>query len=102
MSCSEQLENNDPNFDPRALKDDGNAQYRLKNYFGAHVTYTLAIGLVRREDEGSQRLLAILYSNCAACSLAVNELVFRFFEFESSADVLCTVGTLGRLRMRGR
>jgi hypothetical protein len=78
--CSEQLEKKDPNFDPSALKDDGNAQYRLKNYFGAHVTYTLAIGLVRREDEGSQRLLAILHSNCAACSLAMNELVFTLFK----------------------
>jgi hypothetical protein len=76
--CTKELEKNEPVLDPRALKADGNNQYRLKNYFGAHVTYTFATTLIRPEDEENKRLLATLYSNCAACSLAMSESVHGY------------------------
>jgi hypothetical protein len=43
---SDSTEESEIVFDPRKLKDDGNIQFRLKDYVGAHCIYLLAIALV--------------------------------------------------------
>lgn len=60
------------------LKDEGNAQFRQKDYGSAHRSYENAIAVLQREKENAEtrRLHAILASNSSACMLGLKQYVF--------------------------
>lgn len=59
----------------QALKDEGNIQFRQKDYGSAHRSYEKAIAALQGEKETAEtrRLHAILASNSSACMFCLKQ-----------------------------
>jgi hypothetical protein len=69
----------------QALKDAGDALFREKDYEGARKKYEAAIRLAERAELQPSVENAVLYSNQAACELALKQCALRSIVFVAPA-----------------